>query len=65
MDLKSNYQLRKIHILEVECSILFKCFAEDYSPENQPSIPLSHCSKEVREEPGYMGVLDGKKAVVK
>ena len=55
----------KHHNLKVENYVLFGNLIEDYSPENQPSVALRDCYKEGREEPGYMGILDGKKAVVK
>ena len=44
--------------LKVENYVLFIRLSEDFKPRKQNSqITLRRCSEDVREEPGYIGVL--------
>ena len=51
--------LKKVHNPEADHSAFFGEHTEDLSPGNNLSA-LRHCSEEVREEPGYTGVLVNK-----
>ena len=46
----------KMHNLKVENYDLFSGLSEDLSLKDSLSV-VRGCSKEVREEPGYIGVL--------
>ena len=51
---------KKSHSQKVESYLLFGDFPE-YFPETASQIALRNFSKQVREEPGYLQVLAGKK----
>ena len=48
-----------MHNLKVKNYVLFGRHTEDLSPGDRLSV-LMDCSEEVREEPGYTGVLVNK-----
>ena len=53
---------KNTHNLKVENYVLFERRSEDNKPGKQKAtqITLNHGSKQVREEPGYLGVLQQK-----
>ena len=60
----SCFRLKKLHNLQVESYVLFSRFSEDFKPGRRDSwIVLRDCFKEVREEPGYIGVLQQNQVV--
>ena len=46
---------------KVATYVLFRELTEDCSPGDSPQIALKSYSKEVREEPGYIGVFAGER----
>ena len=48
------------HNLKVENYVLFSMHTEDLTPGDSLSDSSGDCSKEVREKPGYIGVLATK-----
>ena len=48
---------KKMHNLKVENYVLFGRFSEDLSQKTASKIGWRDSSKEVREEPEYIGVL--------
>ena len=41
----------------IESYVLFSRFSQIFKPEDRTQIPLKDCSKEAREDPGYIGVF--------
>lgn len=58
-----NWRGEKKHNQELENYILFSRHIEDLSPRDRLSA-LKDCSEEVREEAGYIGVLQKTNQVV-
>ena len=57
----TGVNLKKTHNQKVENYVLFGYITEDYiAQESASQIVLRNCSKEVREEPGYIGVFAEK-----
>ena len=60
----SGYKLsteKKMYHIKVDIYVLFGRHSEDFKPRRlDTQITLRDCSKEVRGEPGYLGVLQQK-----
>lgn len=54
-----------MHGLKVENYILFSGHMEDLTWQTASQIALRDCFKELREEPGYIGVFATKKQVIR
>ena len=53
-----NCRLKNMYNLKVEFYVLFGGLSEDFKPrETASQMALRDCPEEVREEPGYIGVL--------
>lgn len=48
--------------LNIESYVLFGVLTEDYRLETESQIAVGNCSKEVREESGYLGISAEKQA---
>ena len=58
INMEMSAEKKMLQTLKVENYVLFIQLSEDFKPRKQNSqITLRSCSEEVREEPGYMGVL--------
>ena len=62
IELPGKYQLKKPHNLKGENYGLSMDLA--IAEESASQVALKNCSKEVREDPGYIRVFTGKKHLV-
>ena len=51
---------KKKHSLKAESYVLFGGYNSGLKPGTQLSVALRACSKEVREEPGHIGIFATK-----